>query len=150
MALKLKYETGVATSIQFVVITILNFIDGVFSSVSQCTNGAGSCLGNIILAMLYFLIISIWFGALWLLGFAAQDRRSKQIALFLMSGEGLVFLASVYNFTHHTASLINKATSLVDLVLSLWVAFLAFRIVRAKGGRIRPRRRIIHNDIDKP
>lgn len=146
MALKLKYETGIATSIQFVVVSILNLIDGVVSSVSQCTNGSGGCFGDVVLAMLYFLVISIWFGALWLAGFAAQDRRSKRIALFLIGGEGLVFLASVYNLTHHNTSLINSATSFVDLVLSVWVAFLAFRLMRAKGGRIRPRHRPVHKD----
>lgn len=149
MALKLKYETGIATSIQFVVVTILNLIDGVASSVSQCTSGSGSCFGDIALALVYFVLISICFGVLWLIGFAAQDRRSKRIALFLIAGEGLVFLLSLYNLTHHNTSLINSATSFVDLVLSVWVAFLAFRIMRAKGGRVRTRHRVVHKDSSK-
>lgn len=140
MAFKLKYETGIATSIQFVVLTFLNFLDGTVSSVSQCTKSSGgSCFGDIVLAMLYFLVISICFAALWLAGFAAQDRRSKRIALVLIAGEGMAFLVAVYNLTHRNPSLIGKAASLIDLVLSVWVAYLAFRLVRAKGGRIRAR-----------
>lgn len=149
MALKLKYETGIATSIQFVVVTILNLIDGATSSVTQCSSGSGNCFGDIALALVYFVLISICFGVLWLVGFAAQDRRSKRIALFLIGGEGLVLLISLYNLTHHTTSLVNRVTSFADLVLSVWIAFLALRIIRAKGGRVRTRHRVVHKDSSK-
>lgn len=141
MALKLKYETGIATSIQFIVVTFFNIINGIASSINQCTNGNNDCVGNIVLSLLYFLVISIWFGGLWLAGFAAQDRRSKRISQILIAGELMVLLVSLFDLTHHNPSAMGKITSFVDAILAFWVTLLAFRLMTAKGGRVRPRNR---------
>jgi hypothetical protein len=141
MALKLKYETGVAATFQFIVLTVLNFISGISSSVSQCLNGTGGCVSDVVLAILYFLVITVWFGALWLAGFAAQDRRSRRIAQFLILAEGLVFLVGLYGFKRHSQSIISALISLAEIITSAYVAWLAFRLMRAKGGRVRTRAR---------
>ncbi len=146
MGLKLKYETGVAASIQFVIVTVMNFIDGVSGSIHQCTSNRSSCTSNIVLALIYFVVISVCFGILMLAGFAAQDRRSKRISQLLIIGEVLVLLISLYGLTHQNYSLIGRINSLVDGITALWVSALAFKLMRAKGGRIRPRHRIHHSN----
>ena len=141
MQIKLKYETGVAATVQFIALTILNFISGVDSTIRQCTSGNGGCISNIVMAVLYFLVVTIWFGALWLAGFAAQDRRSKRICQMLILAEGLVALVGLFEFTRSTTSLLGKVVALVELLTAIWVSWLALKIMRARGGRIRSRRR---------
>lgn len=143
MALKLKYETGVAATIQFIAMTLLNVINAISSSVGQCLNGNGGCIGDVVLAIVYFLVVTVWFGALWLAGFAAQDRRSRRIAQFLIVAEALVFLVGLFDFTHHKESILGTLISLVEMITAAYVVWLAFRLIRARGGRIRsrPRRR---------
>lgn len=142
MTLKLKYETGVAVTAQFIIITILNFANGLSSAVRQCMNNSGNCVSNIILSLLYFLLVSVWFGALWVTGLAAQDRRSKRICKLLISGEGLVFLVALFDLTHHNPSLLGQITSFADGLTAFWVTMLAFRLLIAKGGRVRSRARV--------
>lgn len=144
MNIKLKYETGIAATIQFITITVLNIIGGISSTVNQCSTTGGSCFSDVFLSLVYFLILTIWFGALWAMGMAAQEKRKKNLALLLIGGELFVALISLYMFTHHTSSLISKISGLIGLVLSLWVAYLALRLLRARGGRIRPRKRLTH------
>ena len=141
MPIKLKYETGVAATVQFITLTILNFISGVDSSIRQCSSGNGGCVSNVVMAVLYFLVVTIWFGALWLAGYAAQDRRNKRICQLLIMAEGLVALIGLFEFTRSTTSLLGKVVALVELLSAIWVSWLAFKIMRAKGGRIRSRRR---------
>ena len=148
MALKLKYETGVAATIQFIILTLLNFISGISSSVSQCINGS-SCISNMVLNVVYFLVVTAWFGFLWLAGFATQDRRSRRIAQALIMAEGLVFLVGLYDLTKHKQSIIATLISLAEIITAAWVSWLAFRLILARGGRvkqIRVRRRHHKND----
>ena len=147
MALKLKYETGVAATIQFISLTLLNLINGVSGSLNQCFSTNGSCVSTIALDTGYFLAITIWFGFLWLAGFATQDRRSRRIAQMLILAEGLVFLVGLYDFTKHRQSIIGTLISLGEIITSLWVSYLAFRLILARGGRVRKVRvRRTHSD----
>ncbi len=141
MAYKLKYETGVAATIQFIIITLLNFIKGISGSVSQCLNSSSGCAGNIVLAIIYFLAITVFFAALWITGFAAQDRRSRKIAGALIGVEFLVLLVGLYELMHHTHSILSVITGIAEVVTSAWISWLALRLIRAKGGRVRTRSR---------
>lgn len=143
MSLRLKYETGIAATVQFIVMTIINFVNGVSGSVSQCLNGSSGCVGNIVLAALFFLAVTVWFGALWLAGFAAQDRRSRRIAEVLIVAEALVLLIGLYGLMH-MSSIIGGVKSLAEVATSVWISWLAFRLIRAKGGRVRARSRRHH------
>lgn len=136
MALRLKYETGVAATIQFITLTILNIISDTSSTVHQCLNGTSGCLGDVVLEIAYFLVVTVWFGALWLAGFAAQDRRSRRIAQFLIIAEALVFLVGLYELKKHRSAL-SILMSLAEIITSGYVILLAFRLMRAKGGRVR-------------
>jgi hypothetical protein len=137
MTIKLKYETGIAATVQFISLTLLNFISGVSGTVSQCSKGSGSCVGNVVLSIMYFLVVTIWFGILWLTGFAAQDRRSRRIAQMLILAEGLVFIVGLYDLTKHKFTVLSGLIAIVEMLTSVWIAWLAFRLMRAKGGRVR-------------
>lgn len=77
----------------------------------------------------------MWFGAIWILGAIAQERRSRRLAFVLMCAEGLVALVALFNAKHHTDAL-SLFTSVIDLFLALWIIVLALRLMRASGGRV--------------
>jgi len=142
--MRLTYETGVATLVQFIVLTLLNFINGIASSAQECHGNSTDCVSTIILSLLFFMVITGWFAILMVTGYAAQDRRSQRIAQLLFCAEGLVALVSLFDAKHHP-NVLGLITSLVDAVLAVWVMVLAWRLMRAKGGRVvskqRPRQR---------
>lgn len=138
--MKLKYQTGVAALVQFIAMTILNFVNGTYSSVRECTLSSSDCLGNVLLSMLFFLVITAWFAFLAVVGYAAQDRRSKRMAQLLLGTEAIVALIALFDARHYP-NYLGLITSLVDAALALWVALLAFRLVRANGGRVTTTRR---------
>jgi len=147
--MKLTYQTGIAALIHLAVITVFNIVNGFHSSITQCVeNGSNDCIESIITSMLYFMVITMWFIALWLLAVAAQTRRSRKLAFLLIGGEFMVFIVAVFNAQHHN-DLLGLTTSLVDAALALWVGFLAFRIFKSGGGRVtsstRSRRRRLSN-----
>ena len=139
--MRLTYETGTATLIQFIVLSFLNIATGVSSTIGECRKSS-DCIESIFISIIYYLLIVGWFGFIWILGFAAQDRRSRRLAQALIAAEGLIALIAYFNAKHHPDKL-GLVTSVVDLVLAIWIIFLAFRLMRAKGGRVvaRPRRR---------
>jgi uncharacterized membrane protein HdeD (DUF308 family) len=146
--MKLSYETGTATLIQFMVLGILNLVNGLNSIISSCHSGK-DCATNAIVTPIYYILVTGWFASLWVLGYFAQERRSKWLARLLICAEGLVALVALFNAKHHN-EFIGFFTSIVDLVLAVWVAFIAFRLMRAgpsrvvkggRSGRNRPRQR---------
>ncbi|CAN5192406.1 hypothetical protein BH09PAT3_BH09PAT3_1480 [soil metagenome] len=147
--MKLTYQTGIAALIHLAVITLFNVINGVHSSVAQCTNGSSDCVGNIITSMLYFMVLTFWFSFLWILAAAAQDRRSRKLAFVLIGAEGMVILVSLFNAQHHN-NLLGLSTSLVDAILATWVALLAVRIFIAGGGRVTGSSRSRRRRLSKP
>lgn len=99
------------------------------------------------ISLIFFLLVASWFMFVCMLGFLAQERRSKKIALMLIGAEVLIALVAIFN-AKHNAGLLSLFTSLLDLALAIWVIFLASHIIRADGGRVarstisnRPRQR---------
>lgn len=97
---------------------------------------------------LLFLLTAFFFGAIWVLGFTVQERRSNRLAYLLIMIEAMVLLVSAFNASNHH-HVISLLASVANSLLSIWVMLLAFRLIRAKGGRIvaseRTRRRPAHN-----
>jgi len=142
--MKLKYQTAIATLIQFVTLTLLNVATGTVSVISTCHDGNGDCVSNLLVSLIFFLLVALWFGFVWVLGYTAQERRSKRLAQILILAEALIALVALFNVKHHTDPL-SLITSVIDLGLSIWVVTLAYRLIKAGGSRIvtkqRPRRR---------
>ncbi len=132
--MKLRYETGVATLVQFIVMGMLNLLYAIFSSVHSCVKGL-ECGSDTLLAIIYFVLISLWFGFVAILGYAAQDKRSKRLSQILIITEGLIALIALFNFKHY-ADYFGLVISIVDVAFAIWVIVLAFRLMRSGGGRI--------------
>jgi len=143
--MKLTYQTATGTLIQFVVLTFLNIGDQINSAVTACRHD-GDCANNIFLSVALYVLTAGFFGAVWLLGYFAQVNRSKRLAQLLICSEAFIALIAAFNAKHHTDAL-SLFTSLVDLVLALWIVTLAFRLMRVSGAGIfnngqRPRQRV--------
>lgn len=138
--MRLTYQTGIAALIHLGIITLLNVLNGVHSSVQQCTNVSSDCVGNIITSMLYFMVITIWFTCLWILAAAAQTQRSRKLAFLLIGAELLVVMVALFNAQHHN-NILGLVTSIVDASLAAWVALLAVRLFIHGGGRVTGSRR---------
>lgn len=138
--MKLTYETAIATFIQFVVITLLNVGTGAVSVISSCHGANNQCVSNLIVSLIFFMLLAGWFAVIWVVGYAAQERRSKRLAQLLIGAEILVAMVALFNAKHHTDPL-SLVTSVIDFSLSLWIIILAYRLIRSRGGRIVNRQR---------
>ncbi len=133
--MRLNYHTGIATLVQFVVMTLLFLISGIESVASGCTRQGGDCIDSVFVSVVFFILAALWFGAIWVLGFAAQDKRSHRLAYILIAVELLVIMVATFNARNHTNTL-SLLTSLIDIALAVWVIVLAYKLSRSKGGRI--------------
>lgn len=137
--MRLTYKTGTATLIQFIFLSFLNLGNGANSIIANCRHH-NDCVVNVLTSVVFYILVVIWFGSLWVLGYIAQDRRSKRLAQLLICAEALVALVALFNAKHHTDAL-GLFTSAVDLVLALWIIILAFRLMRAGNSRVVSRQR---------
>ncbi|HVA10961.1 MAG TPA: hypothetical protein VNG32_02220 [Candidatus Dormibacteraeota bacterium] len=143
--MRLTYQTGIATFIQFITLSLLGIANGANSVVTTCRHDSTNCVSNLIVSLIFFLLTAAWFGVVWVLGYTAQERRSRRLAQLLIAAEGFIALIALFNAKHHT-DLLSLATSLLDLCLAVWIIILAFRLMRAGGARVvaRPRVRKRH------
>jgi uncharacterized membrane protein len=134
-SMKITYETGIATLAQFSVLGLLNIGNSLNSIVTTCHTHGSNCLTNSLTSILFFMLAVIWFGMVWSAGYFAQKRRSKRLCLLLIGGEALTAIVALSNAKHHT-DVLSLFTSLADIGFAVWVSLLAFRLIRARGGRI--------------
>lgn len=137
--MKLTYQTSVATLIQFITLSFLGIANGVNSIIATCRNDTPNCTSNMVVSLVFFVITAGWFGIIWMLGYLAQERRSKRLAQLLIAVEAFVGLIAFFNARHYTDAL-GLATSLIDLMLAIWIITLAFRLMRSNGKRITKKR----------
>jgi cytochrome c biogenesis factor len=138
--MKLRYETGTATLIQLGVVTLLGFINQVGASVSSCLNDASECVGDSFVSLVFVILLGVWLGIVSTIGYAAEEKRSRRLAIVLIGCEFLIFMVAAFN-ARHTTNLFERLTSLTDLFIAIWIMVLAFRLARANGGRIVSRSR---------
>lgn len=133
--MKLTYETGTAALIQLIVLGLLNIATTIDSTVNACQKDT-DCLGSVMINFIFYVVLVGWFVAVSVLGYAAQQKRSRRLAQVLIAAEGLIALVALFDAKHGSGDVLGQIVSVVDLVLALWVISLAFRLMRAKGGRV--------------
>ena len=143
--MKLTYQTATATIIQFIVLSFLNIVNGVDSIVTTCTHSGADCTGNILSSVIFYILIVCWFAIVLALGYLAQARRSKRLAQLLIAAEGAIMLVALFNIRlaiKYSSGFLNLFTSTIDVILAIWVITLAYRLMRAGGGRVVNRERV--------
>ena len=129
-----KYQVGIITLVQFITLSLLGIANGLNSIISTCVKH-DECISNAIVSTIFFLLTAAWFAFVWVLGYTAQERRTKKLAIALICAEIMIAMVALFNAKHHT-DLLGLSTSLIDLFLATWVIILAFRLMRAGGGRV--------------
>ncbi|HSW85200.1 MAG TPA: hypothetical protein VLF79_01115 [Candidatus Saccharimonadales bacterium] len=147
--MKLTYQTAVATLIQFIVVSLFILISQLGSSIIGCfKSSSGECVTNLLTSIIFFLLASVSFGFIWLIGFAAQNRRSKRLSQLLICIESAIALLALFSIklNSHSRNVSGLIASFGVLVMSSWIITLAFRLMRAGGGRVvvRSRARVRH------
>lgn len=135
--MKLRYETGIAAMTQFLVMVLLNFVAAIVGGIGTCHDAASTydCVSGVGIELFYVILLAGWFGFVWMLAYAAQDRRDHRLATILMGAEGMILIVSLFNAKHYP-NILGLIISLIDASFAIWVIWLAFKLTRAKGGRI--------------
>jgi hypothetical protein len=81
------------------------------------------------------IVTALWYAFVAILGFAAQDRRSRRLATVLLLAEAGTFLVTLFDVLHFP-NIYSLITSLVDTLLALLVILVAFRLRKAAKGRV--------------
>ncbi len=128
------------TFVQFIAMSFLYFLINLGSIISTCRGRSYNCVSNSISSISLSIVIIIAFACLWALGYYVQNRRNRHLALLLIAIEAGIFIIELLD-AHNFTNILGLITSILDMLLALWVIALAFRLFRAKGGRIvsRPR-----------
>jgi hypothetical protein len=134
--MRLRYETGVATLVQFVVGTALGFLGAVVSIISGCRGHSGvDCASNSLVSLVLIILTVGALGVLLGLGYVAQERRSSRLALALIGAEALAALIFIFD-AKQSPGLLDRLTNLVAFIIAIWVIVVAARLALARGRRI--------------
>jgi hypothetical protein len=151
--MKLTYETGIATVIQFIVLSLLNIANTVNSIISTCQHSASTdCLTNMLSSVIFYLLLVFWFALMAGLGYSAQSKRSKKLCRFLIAAEAATFLVAAYNVKlgiKSNPNALSLFTSLIDLIFCAWVMTLAYRLMKAGPRRVSKHRVREHTHQEK-
>ena len=130
--MRLRYETGIGTLVQFIATTAMSFLSTLVSIIGGVD---ANCVSNSLVSLILLIIIIFALGFLLVLGYAAQERRSSRLAKLLIASEILAAIIYLYD-TQHALNVLERLTNLASCLLAIWVIILAWRLSRAKGGRI--------------
>lgn len=136
--MRLTYQTGVATLIQFILVSFFTLGSQTVSTISDCSKDGSNCIIKVITAIVFYIVVAVFFGIIWILGYTAQTRRSKRWTQLLICSEGFVFLLAAFSLklNLHSRSTSGAVASFFMLVMTTWILSLAFRLLRSGGARV--------------
>lgn len=139
--MKLRYNTGQATVLQFIVVMLFGFVTNTISIIQAMgREESGSFATNLLLTVVILIFQAVWLGFICVVGFAAQDKRNRSLALLLIALEAASFVVALFNL-RHPGNAVAFVASLSHMIIAAYVAWLAFEIYRARGKRIVSRTR---------
>lgn len=144
----LRTHTSLATFIQLAVMTLLVVVGGLMDVIKNCES-SNECVTNSFLWIIIAFMLAIWYFGLFGLGYLTHEKRSRRLAKFLIAGELFTFFVALM-FMKNPSSTYSAVGAGVALFFAAWIILLAWRVYKAKGGRItntkatntRPRRRL--------
>lgn len=139
--MKLRYNTGQATIVQFIAVMLLGFVSSTISLFQAVdSEGSGSFATNLLLTVFILILQAVWLGFICVVGFAAQDKRNRSLALLLIGLEGINLVVAFMNI-RHPGNPVAFLASLTHILIALYIIWLAYEIYRARGKRIVSRTR---------
>lgn len=132
--MKLRYETSITTFAQLAVVSLFVIVSGVIATIKECED-ASSCVASSFVWMVILLLVAAWFTGLTALGYLAQTKRSARLAKVLIVAE-LGVAAICFKLATNPSSILGAFGSIIIGALAIWTIVLAYRLTKAKGGRI--------------
>lgn len=146
--MRLNHQTGISTFIQFLVLSFLALGSQIFSAVDTCHKDSLNCVSNLITSIIFYILVAIVFGGIWLIGYAAQEMRNKWLARLLICIEGLIALVALFSIKlsleQQPKNILTVLAGFSILVIAVWTITLAWQLLRSQGKRIGPGRRRSH------
>lgn len=133
--MKLHYQTGTATFIQLALVMLLIVINNLVGFIIACTSDSSECAISAMFSLVFIIFSGIWFIFVSAVGYAAEEKRSSKLAYVLIAGQ-LVTLGAAYGFSQYPSNWFGAVSSVVIMLSCVWIIVLAWRLSRAKGGRI--------------
>lgn len=137
--MKLTHQTGIATLIQLVALSLFAVISQASSVVTTCRKDSGDCINNLIISVVFYLLVALVFGGIWVVGLLAQNSRNKWLARLLIGIEAMVAAVSLFTVKiglHGEKNIPGTLASLTIAAIALWTITLAFRLTKYEGRRI--------------
>lgn len=134
--MRIRYETSLATLVQFLAGVALSFVNGVASIAGGCfhTNSV-DCVSNALVSLIVMLGSAMLFGVVLGLGYVAQARRSARLAYILIGAE--IAMGAIFLFdAKHAVDVITVVTNLLSASIAAWVIWVAWNLSRTRGGRM--------------
>jgi hypothetical protein len=144
-----RYDVGIITFVQFIVMSLLSLVNSLNSIISTCFSQSGQCIENMIPSIILFILLCAWFAYIWVLGYTVQERRGRKLTALLIGSEFIIAMLALFSIKHHT-DWFSLLTSAIDLIFALWVMLLASRIFLAGDRRVVSRRRIGRSRSRRP
>ncbi len=135
---KLTYETAIATFIQFIIASLFTLVSQLASTTVGCFKDGSNCVINLITSIIFFILIAVVFGSIWMIGYMAQERRSKRLSQLLICAEGFIGLLALFSIKLNLSSrnILGLIASIALAAMAAWIILLAFRLMKAGGGRV--------------
>lgn len=137
--MKLTYQTGIGTMVQFILLSFVTLASQVVTVISTCRKEGDNCLSNLSISVIFYILVAVVFGSIWIIGLGAQHRRSKRLAQLLICIEGVVALVALFSVKlslHGERNIFGLVVSFGIFLLAIWIISLAFRLMKASGGRV--------------
>ena len=137
----LRSQTGAATLAQLAAVMFFLVISAVIELIKNCDIGS-QCVANSFLWLVILFMAGIWLFALSLLGYAVEMKRRPLPTKILIVGELITAFVAFMTVTHPSGPFTAFAAA-ITLAISLATAYMAWRVLQARGGRVvtRTRRR---------
>jgi hypothetical protein len=134
--MRLRYETGIATLVQFVIGVGLSFIGSAASILSGChRHSAAECASNTLVSLVLIIITAAVLAAIAAFGYVAQERRSTRLALILIGIEGMAALFYLFD-AKQSAGLLDRISNLISFLVAGWVVVITIGLAQSRGRRI--------------
>ena len=119
---------------QLIGVVLLVIINNIIILIESCKS-APECAAAAMFSLFFVVSTAVWFGFLSMIGYKAEEQRSHKAAYALIVGE-VATAAAAYGFFSNPGGFFGKLSAFLVLVSCGWVVYLAWRLARARGGRI--------------
>src|SRR5579871_2110764 len=113
--MRIRYETSIATMVQFIVGSVLTFLSNAVSIVSGCVGGA-DCVSNAFVTLLLVILVVGAYGLLLGIGYVAQEKRSSKLALLLIVVQAFTALIFIFD-ARQSPGLVDKVTNSLSFLI---------------------------------